>query len=206
MEEMTQEEIKQFKKQRQTHSPKHKYEQLKQHRATRLTHPSTTHSNFPQTTRNDMSAPRLPMTNIARILQAGCIWDDELKRWMNLEDLLNHPNQKVRTTWEKSSQKEYGNLFQGFGDTKGMDVCNFIPKSAIPKQKKITYPRTVVAYRPEKVDNPYRTRITAGGDKLDYDGKTSTNSASMTTIKISYRVLLILWGTSMPASTKQCMD
>ena len=71
-----------------------------------------------------------------------------------------------------------------------MDVCKFIPRQAIPKHKKITYPRTVVAYRPEKIDNPYRTRITAGGDQLDYDGKTSTNSASMTTIKIHQNSVL----------------
>ena len=114
---------------------------------------------------------------------------------MNLEDLINHPNQKVRQTWEKSSQKKYGNLFQGYGDTKGMDVCKFLPKSDIPKHKKVTYPRTVVAYRPEKIDNPYRTRITAGGDQLDYDGETSTNSASMTTIKIHQNSVLSTAGT-----------
>ena len=127
---------------------------------------------------------------MAKVLRAGCIWDEELKKWMNLEDLLNHPNPKVRETWEKSSVGEYGNLFQGFMDTKGMDVIEFIHKSEVPANKKVTYPRTVVAYRPEKIDNPNRTRITAGGDRLDYDGETSTNSASMPTIKIHQNSVL----------------
>ena len=47
-----------------------------------------------------------------------------------------------------------------------------------------------MAYRPEKIDNPYRTRITGGRDQLDYDGETSTNSASMSTIKIHQNSVL----------------
>ena len=127
---------------------------------------------------------------LVKALRAGCIWDESQKAWMGLEELLKHPDPQVQTTWQKSSEKEYGNLFQGYGTTRGMDVCEFIPKKEVPSNKKVTYPRTVVAYRPEKVDNPYRTRITAGGDRLDYQGETSTNSASMTTIKIHQNSVL----------------
>ena len=162
-EEMTYREVQQYKKPLQQYSP----------------HNQGIHQQRP-----------LARTFICKVLRAGCIWDESLKKWMNLEDLLWHPNPEIRTIWEKSSQKEYGNLFQGFRDTKGMDVCQFIKKEEVPKHKKVTYPRTVVAYRPEKVDNPYRTRITAGGDQLDYDGETSTNSASMTTIKIHQNSVL----------------
>jgi len=59
---------------------------------------------------------------------------------MNLEDLLKHPNPEVRAIWEKTSQKEYSNIFQGYLDTKGMDVLEFIHKSEVPKDKKVTYP------------------------------------------------------------------
>ena len=76
-------------------------------------------------------------------------------------------------------------LFQGFKDTPGKDVLI----SEIPADKKVTYPRVTTAYRPEKED-PYRTRITAGGDKLDYDGETATHSASMTTIKTHWNSVL----------------
>ena len=65
-----------------------------------------------------------------------------------------------------------------------MDVCEFIRKSEVPTDKKVTHPRTVVAYWPEKIANPCRTRITAGGDQLAHDGETSADSAAMSTIKI----------------------
>ena len=174
-EEMTYSEVKQHRKPIQTFSP-----------AQFLKPSITSHAKVPKPTQG----PLRIQAHLVRALRAGCIWDEEQKKWMNLEDLLNHPNPHVRNIWEKSSQKEYGNLFQGFEDTKGMDVCEFIKKTDIPTNKKVTYPRTVVAYRPEKVDNPYRTRITAGGDQLDYDGETSTNSASMTTIKIHQNSVL----------------
>ena len=86
--------------------------------------------------------------------KAGAIWDEELKKWMSSEELLQHPNPKTRATWHKSSENEFGNLFQGFEDTKGMNVCTFVRKHMIPRNKKITYPRTVVAYQPEKWTTP----------------------------------------------------
>jgi len=121
--------------------------------------------------------------------KAGSIWDINLKKWMSLKDLLQHPDPKVREIWEKSSCKEYGSLFQGHGDTEGMNVLTFIPKEDVPPDAKVTYPRTTVAYRPEK-DDQNRTRITAGGDQLEYDGDTATHSASMTTIKCHWNSVL----------------
>ena len=71
-----------------------------------------------------------------------------------------------------------------------MDVCKFTPKWQAPKDKKVTQPRTVCAFRPEKIDNPCRTQITAGGHPLDCDGETATNSASMETVKIPLNSVL----------------
>ena len=95
-------------------------------------------------------------------LKAGSIWDGRLKRWMALKDLLVHLDAAVQEIWHKSSCKEFGSLFQGHGSTPGKDVLKFIKKSEVPPDAKVTYPRTTVAYRPEKSD-PNRTRITAGG-------------------------------------------
>ena len=53
----------------------------------------------------------------------------------------------------------------------------------MPSHKRATYARFVVDVRPEKKD-PNRVRITAGGDRLDYFGETSTESASLETAKI----------------------
>ena len=122
-------------------------------------------------------------------LKAGCIWDNELKKWMDLEGLLAHPNPTIRERWQRSSTKEYGNIFQGSEFSEGKNVCHWIRKEDIPKGKQITYPRTVVDYRPEK-DDPNRTRITAGGDKLEYEGETAVNSADYTTIKCHWNSVL----------------
>ena len=153
--------------------------------------------------RNHINARK---ATIVRALKAGCIWDEQLKKWLSLHELLNHPDPQVRACWEKPVGKELGSLFfQGFKDTKGMDVCKFIPKWQVPKNKKITKPRIVCACRPEKIDNPCRTRITAGGHLLDYDGETATNSASMETVKISLNSVLSTPGARLSTSDAKMM-
>ena len=54
---------------------------------------------------------------------------------------------------------------------KDTDTCHWIPKSAVPTHKNITYVRIVVNIIPEKSE-PNRVKITAGGDHLNYFGKT----------------------------------
>jgi hypothetical protein len=65
----------------------------------------------------------------------------------------------------------------------GTNTCRWIQKSQVPRGKKVTYAQTVVAIRTEKVEQK-RVRITAGGDRLDYPGEISTDTASLDTTKI----------------------
>jgi hypothetical protein len=53
----------------------------------------------------------------------------------------------------------------------------------VPKGKRVTYTRTVVAVRHKKVE-ANRVRITAGGNLLAYLGETSTEAASIETTKL----------------------
>ena len=92
-------------------------------------------------------------TTIIRALKAGYIWDEQLEKWLVLHDLLDHSDPEVQACWMKSVRKELGSSFQGFKDTKGMDVCKFIPKWQVPKNKKATKPWIVCACRPEMIDN-----------------------------------------------------
>jgi len=64
-----------------------------------------------------------------------------------------------------SGEKEYGNFHQGFMETKGINVCTFICKSEVPSE--------LWLHIPKKIKNPYLTRITAGDDRLDYDGESA---------------------------------
>ena len=113
---------------------------------------------------------------------AGAIWDPELNKMASYRDLIRHPNKEIRDRWNKSGVNEFARLLQGYGDIEGMNVLEIIHKHQVPTNKIVTYARYTVANRPEKAE-PARTRITAGGDRLHYDGAVSTDSASMETIK-----------------------
>ena len=90
-----------------------------------------------------------------------------------------------------SGENEFGRLFQGFEPKhiEGMDILEWTTKDLIPKSKKITYPQHTVANIPEK-DEVHLTRITCGGDCLDYFGDVTTHTASMETIKYHWNSVL----------------
>ena len=99
-------------------------------------------------------------------------------------DYIIHPNPKIQQRWIQGGENEFGRLFNGYGDVEGMNVCEWVPWDTIPKDKVVTYARYTVAYRPEKTDEPFRVQITAGGDRLIYDGPVSTQVAGMEIFKI----------------------
>jgi len=70
-----------------------------------------------------------------------------------------------------------------------MDVLDWIHYSDVPPHKTITYPQYTVDIRPEKAE-PYRTRITAGGNLLEYLGNVTTHTAGMETIKCHWNSVL----------------
>jgi hypothetical protein len=119
------------------------------------------------------------------------IWDEELNKMASYNDLIKHPNEVIRQRWLTSGENEFRRLFQGFepNNINGLDVLNWIRQSAVPHNKKVTYPRHTVAERPEK-DKSDRTRITCGGDGLDYFGDVTTHTASMETIKLHWNSVL----------------
>ena len=85
-----------------------------------------------------------------------------------------------KARWEWSFANEVGRLAQGVGERikSGNDNMFFIPKSSIPANRKVTYANPVCAFRPLK-DEPYRVRLTAGGDRLFYEADTGAPTASL---------------------------
>ena len=87
-----------------------------------------------------------------------------------------------------------GAFFQGFPPNgklaDGIGVLEWIQKSEVPRAKKVTYPRYTVARREEKIHEPDCTRITCGGDVLDFFGDSTTNTASMETIKMHWNSVI----------------
>jgi hypothetical protein len=65
-------------------------------------------------------------------------------------------------------------------------------------RQKVTYARTVAAIRTGKEEQK-RVRITVGGDRLDYPGETSTDTASLDTTKLLINSVLSTPGARMGA-------
>jgi hypothetical protein len=101
------------------------------------------------------------------------------------KDFINHPDPVIRKTWMESGEDKFGRLFQGFGDVEGKHVLEFFHKFEIPAGFEATYARYTAAKRPKK-EKPNQCRITAGGDRLEYHGNTTTHTTSMETIKIHW--------------------
>ena len=101
---------------------------------------------------------------------------------LEFRHLIKDP--KTKEIWNKSFANELGRLANGVGGRiKGTKTIKFIAKSMVPKGRKVTYGRIVVDYRPTKSE-PNRTRLTVGGDRIDYPGVVRTDTADMLTAKL----------------------
>ena len=92
--------------------------------------------------------------------------------------------------WVQSLANDFGRLAQGVGNRiRGNNTMFFIRPSKIPTGRKVTYLRLVSTIRPNKAEQN-RVRITVGGDRLDYEGSTTTRMASLTTTKCLFNSVL----------------
>ena len=114
---------------------------------------------------------------------ANAVIDDETGEIMEYRHLIKNPKHRVR--WQSSFGREIRRLAT---DT---ETIGFIRKSEIPidRRKDETYARIVVDERPEKAD-PDRTRITMGGDKINYPGDCGTPTADLLTVKILFNSIV----------------
>ena len=115
---------------------------------------------------------------------AGAVMDDDTGEMLEYRHLVKIP--KYRERWSKAFGKEIGRLAQGYKDeVEGTNTLFFIPYDQVPEEKKksITYARICVDFRPDKKD-PYRCRITLGGNLINYPGDVGTRTADMLTVKL----------------------
>ena len=80
---------------------------------------------------------------------------------------------------------ELGRLTQGNSRVQGTNTMYFLPYEHIPidRRKDVTYARIVVDYRPHKQEKE-RTRITVGGNLINYPDDVTTKTAEISTAKI----------------------
>jgi hypothetical protein len=106
-------------------------------------------------------------------------------------------NPKTRATWTHSYGNELGCLVQGMPEqAKGTDTIFFIPRHMVPKERArdVTYRLITCLIRPEKIDEPNRTRLVAGGDRVHYLYDAGTPTADLLTIKLHINSIILMPG------------
>jgi hypothetical protein len=97
-----------------------------------------------------------------------------------IDTLLNVTN---GPTWITSLSNEFGRLSQGYASVIGTDTIDYIHRSEVPSDKKVTYGNFICDYRPLKSE-PYSVRLTVGGDKLPYDDDAGSPAALLLETKL----------------------
>ena len=107
---------------------------------------------------------------------------DEFGKKQSMDNLLSGVNKDI---WWKAIGNEFGRLAQGIGTRViSTDTIDFICKNEVPTGRKVTYGNFVCDHRPLKSE-PYRVRLTVGGDGLEYDSDAGSPAASLVETKLT---------------------
>jgi hypothetical protein len=83
---------------------------------------------------------------------------------------------RYKIKWMRSTANEINRLYN-------TNTIRFIRRSDIPKGRKVTYGSFAVDIKDHKEEKE-RTRLTVGGDQIEYPGDKPTRTADLTTAKI----------------------
>ena len=108
------------------------------------------------------------------------VYDDNGKK-QSIDDLLKG---KIKPTWKIGLSNEISLFLQGVGDrVAGTDTIDFINKSEVPANKKVTYANFICDYRPLKTET-HIVRLSVGGYKLDCPYDTGSPADSLLETKL----------------------
>ena len=108
---------------------------------------------------------------------------------MTYRQLMKHP--QFRADWSHSSANEFGRLAQGIGGRiKGTDTIRFVSKTTVPpdRYKDVTYGKFVCEIKPNKSEI-HRTRLTVGGDKVNYPDDVGTPTADLLLVALKLELV-----------------
>jgi hypothetical protein len=90
----------------------------------------------------------------------------------------------TKATWSTSFPNKIGRLALGIGSrlSKGTNTIFFVKKSQVPAYRKVTYGRIVCLFCPQE-EETHSTRLSVGGNLIDYPFDVSTPTAGITTIE-----------------------
>jgi hypothetical protein len=104
---------------------------------------------------------------------ANAVICPETGKSLKHHELITKLRYKIK--WIRSTENEINKLYN-------TNTIRFIRKSNIPKGRKVTYGSFVVYIKDHKEEKA-RTRLTVGGDQIEYPGDKSTRTAGLTTTK-----------------------
>jgi hypothetical protein len=119
---------------------------------------------------------------------ANAVICPETGKSLKHQELITKLRYKIK--WMRSTANEINRLCN-------TNTIRFIRRSNIPKGRKVTYGSFVVDIKDHKEEKE-RTRLTVGGDQIEYPGDKSTRTAGLTTAKIIINSVI-----SMPGSLIQ---
>jgi hypothetical protein len=146
-----------------------------------------------------MASRRIPMTGLCEMANSVLGENGELLEYCHLI-----ANPKMRATWTHLYGNELGRLAQGMpGRVEGTNTIFFIPRNKVPKERtrNVTYGLITCLLRPEKTDEPNRTRLVAGGDRVHYPFDAGMPTADLLTVKLLINSII-----SMPGAKFFTMD
>jgi hypothetical protein len=112
--------------------------------------------------------------------QANHIYNSQEKK-ETIDTLLNANDSKK---WTQILSNEFGRLAQGNDSgTTGTNTIDFLRRSDVPPDKKISYGNFICNYRPLKTETN-RVHLTAGGDKIPYNDDAGSPAASLLETKL----------------------
>ena len=115
---------------------------------------------------------------------ANAVLDGETGELLEYRHLIQCP--KYREAWSISFGNKIGRLAQGMpGRVEGTNTIFFIPKASVPvdRWKDVTYGRIVCNIRDNKVET-HRTRLTIGGDRINYPEDFEIPTAELLMVKL----------------------
>jgi hypothetical protein len=126
----------------------------------------------PNTKSNHPSTPKTKIVIFPEM--ANAVICPETGKSLKHQELITKLRYKIK--WMRSTANEINQLYN-------TDTIRFIRRSDIPKGRKVSYGSFVVDIKDHKEEKE-RTRLTVGGDQIEYPGDKSTRTAGLTTAKI----------------------
>ena len=139
-----------------------------------------------------LQALNKPADEEAAIQQAmaNAVLDKETGQLLEYRQLIKHP--RYKQPWLLSSANKFGRLTQGVGGRiKGTNTIFFVHKHEVPQDRfrDSTYAKFVCNERPQKKE-VNRTRLTAGGNRINYPGEVGTPTAEMALVKVMWNSVI----------------